>query len=515
MMKNILKNGLCLIGLIIGLAACYDDHGNYNYSELPGITLEVKDTVYATQFKPLELSVEIKLDGAEESDYEFSWRLWSNEIGGVWKQKTICKTKKLSYSVTEIPGSYSLVLTCHNKKSGIDTYKKVLLVVQGIITEGWMVLQEKDGKTDFDLIMSPYFSNRVDKDQILHDVYKSINGEQLEGRGVKIGSFFCLGRYQHVMILTDKGGARLDAITMQKTYDISTLMTDMSDWKPENYIFYHYYWSPGRYGYDALISNGRFYEYSVISAMGFTTYIEPILIDGMTYKSSSYAPRYFDYYLAIIYDELGGRFLCFPKKNGGSTWVLQEMPDNASGSVFNIKNMRAKLRYMDTGFKNYEYGLFEDWDTHTNTLCVFNFDRRTNVDKAMYSAANCPEIQNASHFAVGDLGPVFYYATDRDIYQYDYTGSNTGKKVYSLANSEERITGMKIFKPCVDRFIKSHPYNNKILIISTYNESSKEGKVYMYYINVSNGAIDTSSEKTFSGFGQILDMEYNYPKYGS
>lgn len=133
----------------------------------------------------------------------------------------------------------------------------------------------------------------------------------------------------------------------------------------------------------------------------------------------------------------------------------------------------------------------------------------------MYSAANCPEIQNASHFAVGDLGPVFYYATDRDIYQYDYTGSNTGKKVYSLANSEERITGMKIFKPCVDRFIKSHPYNNKILIISTYNESSKEGKVYMYYINVSNGAIDTSSEKTFSGFGQILDMEYNYPKYGS
>ena len=37
----------------------------------------------------------------------------------------------------------------------------------------------------------------------------------------------------------------------------------------------------------------------------------------------------------------------------------------------------------------------------------------------------------------------------------------------------------------------------------------------MYYINVSNGTIDVSSEKVFSGFGKIIDMEYNFPKYGS
>ncbi len=73
---------------------------------------------------------------------------------------------------------------------------------------------------------------------------------------------------------------------------------------------------------------------------------------------------------------------------------------------------------------------------------------------------------------------------------------------------------MKIFKPCIDLYIPSHPYNNKILIISTYNTSKKEGKIYMYHINETNGTIDISSEKTFEGFGEILDMEYNYPKYG-
>ena len=74
---------------------------------------------------------------------------------------------------------------------------------------------------------------------------------------------------------------------------------------------------------------------------------------------------------------------------------------------------------------------------------------------------------------------------------------------------------MKIFKPCVDKFISNHPYNNKILVLSTYNDSSKEGKIYMYNINESNGDLDRATEKVFSGFGEILDMEYNYPKYGS
>lgn len=89
---------------------------------------------------------------------------------------------------------------------------------------------------------------------------------------------------------------------------MSTLMLDMSSWKPENYIFWHYYWSPGRFGYDAIVSNGRFYEYSAISSTGFTTYTEPILKDGLTYKASPYAPKWFDYYQGILYDEIGGRF---------------------------------------------------------------------------------------------------------------------------------------------------------------------------------------------------------------
>ena len=510
MMKKII-NLFFLIYLLTGLAACYDDGGNYDYTNLPVVAIKAQDTVYATQFKTLELEANVNLDGAPESDYDFSWRIWSNDIGGVNKQKEVGNTRNLVYEVSEIPGSYTLVLTVNNKQTGVKTYKQIYLAVQGSITEGWMVLQEKDGKTDFDLVMSPFFSTRIEKDEILHDVYETVNGESLGGRGVKIGSFFCVGRYQNVTVLTDKGGARLSAITMQKTFDIPTLMPDMTSWKPENYLFWHYYWSPGRFGFDAIVSGGRFYIYSAISAMGFTTYTEPILKDGLTYRASPYAPKWFDYYQGIVYDEIGGRFLGIEK----NTYILKEFPTATQIQPFDWGNMHATLRYMDTGYQNYEYGLFEDWTTGALTLCVFNFDTKPNIGVNMYSADNCPELKQAKYYAIGALGPVFYYATDRNIYRYDYNGTNTGEKLYTLASTEEKITGMKILKPCVDRYITSHPYNNKVLIFSTYNEMKKEGKIYMYYINEVNGAIDVSSEKVFRGFGEILDMEYNFPKYGA
>ncbi len=498
-----------LVSLMLALASCYDDEGNYSYSDLPEVTITMQDTVYATQFRTLELEADIDLNGAAENDYEYSWRIWSNDIGGVWKQKEIGNAKNLTYEVSESPGSYSLVLAVSNKKTEVTAYKQILLAVQSSITEGWMVLQEKEGKTDFDLIMSPYFSNRVQSDEIIHNVYETVNHEPLVGRGVKIGSYFCIGRYQDVTVLTDEGGVRLSATTMQKTFDISTLMPDMSSWKPENYHYWQYYFGPGRYGYDVIISNGCFYQYS--DMMEFKIYTEPILKDGMTYKASPYAPKYFKHYQGILYDELGGRFLGIDSWS----WVLKEMAVASEVQPFDWGNMQAHLRYMDTGYQNYEYGLFEDWNTHQISLCVFNFKNKPNIGINKYVADNCPGIQNAKYYAVGSVGPLFFYADERDIYRWDYNGTNAGEKLYTLTRADEKITGMEIFKPCVERFITSHPYNNKILIFSTYNESKKEGKIYMYYINEVNGSIDISSEKVFDGFGEILDMEYNYPKYGS
>ena len=119
------------------MTACYEDKGNYDYIDLPEIKIEAKDTLYVMQFTTLELPVDIELQGnATESDYDFSWRIWANDALGVYNQKKdICLTKDLKYEVTEMPGSYTLVLTCHNRNTGVDTYKNFNLTGQSSKTQ--------------------------------------------------------------------------------------------------------------------------------------------------------------------------------------------------------------------------------------------------------------------------------------------------------------------------------------------------------------------------------------------
>ena len=137
-----------IIPLLIILASCYDDKGNYDYTNLPDIAIKAKDTVNITQLHTLKLSADVNLNGDTEADYEFSWRIWSNNIGGVNQQKVIGNTRNLVYEVTDTPGTYTLVLTVRNKITDVKTYKQIHLVVSGSITEGIMVLQEKDGKSE-------------------------------------------------------------------------------------------------------------------------------------------------------------------------------------------------------------------------------------------------------------------------------------------------------------------------------------------------------------------------------
>lgn len=512
------KNIAAALAIVLAalLASCYSDTGNYDYTELPDVKIEMGSQYYVTQFDTLNIPVSIDFDGDDESNYEYSWRLWSNEIKRNDYRKTIADTRDLSFKADELAGPYTLVLTVHNKKTDVNTYKQASLSVQGALTEGWMVLHEKDGVTDFDLIMTPFFSSRVKEDEVVRNVYQ-MNGEQLQGRGRCIGSYIDTQR-QFVTILTDKGGAKLEATTMQKAFDMTTLMPDVTTFNPQSYTYYSYRGTARAQGFDAIVNDGKLYFYNVFGSRNFTSYTEPILKDGMTYQASPYLPKYIwaSYYGMgiIIYDELNGRFLYVDKN-----YALAEMPD-ASTAAFDWNNMHAHLRYMDTGFNNHDLGLFEDWDTHKLTLYEFNFDEKR-LDRAIlkkYPADAAEGLADAKYYAIGERGPVFYYADDRNIRLFDYSGSGTSSIAYTLKNTGEKITGIKILKPCASfsRTVKiNHDYNNRVLFISTYNEAAKDGKVYMYYFNESNGQIDLSSEKVFDGFGEILGMEYNWPKYGT
>ena len=50
---NKIINILFTVPLVWVLASCYDDKGNYDYTELDKVAISMQDTVYATQFRTL------------------------------------------------------------------------------------------------------------------------------------------------------------------------------------------------------------------------------------------------------------------------------------------------------------------------------------------------------------------------------------------------------------------------------------------------------------------------------
>ena len=502
-MKDNIGNIIAGLILIFGLTACYEDKGSYDYTPLPDVQMDnLLETYSVTQFDTLKINPDVDLGGIENVTY--SWRIWSDALAGS-EFIQLSDQKELKCQVSEVPGSYTMVFSISDAKRNVNVYKSMKLKVQGVVTDGWMVLHEKDGKSDFDLLISPFFTNKAQKDLRFTGMYESVNGEPLAGgRGVRISSYFT-GNFQYVYIMTENAGVRLSAINMQKMSDLSSLILDGKPLKPVNYSFIP--WGSMGYFTEEVISDGRFY----MSMFGDNLFTEPVLMNGMTYEAAPYMPRWLAWGMrGVIYDQLHGRFLMVVN----NIMNFQSMTPTA-GSLFDWNNMEAHLVYLESGFNKYEYAVMEDWTTHERTLCVIDFISEGGTYAiAEYSTAGCPEFAKADCFAIGGRGNVFYYSFGNKIYLYDYSGTNSAKLIKEMS-ADEVITHLELQKPNEGYYMKNHPFDNKVLTVATYNEKTGEGKVYMYYVNEANGIMDLASEKVWKGFGRIIDMEFNYAKYGS
>lgn len=500
-MKNKTINMVLLLLFAAGIVSCYEDKGNYEYYALPEIGIDSVGEEYTIfQFDTLKINPDIK---AGDSEYlEYSWQYWAN-ANIDQKIEEISTEKNLAYKFSNAPGSYFLKFIITDKRTNTDTYQHVKVNILGKFAEGWLVMHEKNGKTDFDLLTTPFFVPKIENDVIHRNVYETANGAPLAEKGVGIASYY-YPRNQYIYVFTENRGERLSVVTMQKEYDLSTLLLGAKVIKPQGYQFL----PPGgrNYGGQVVISNGEYY----MVKYGINEFSKPVVKDEETYSAAPFAPRQLVWALSgVIYDELHSRFLQVVNQ----TFTLDKFPKAAPGALFDMNRMNAKMLYLESGFGNYEYAVMQDHQTLERNLYVINFMSDKDIyDQAVYATDKCPEIDQAGCYAVGARGNVFYYGAGNKLYLYDYFGTNEATECLQMPGNE-KITGIKILKPNDGNTIKNHPYDNKVLIISTCNDK-KEGKVYMYYINESNGTIDKTSEKIFDGFGEILSMAYNYPKYG-
>lgn len=503
-MKKISKY-ITLWVLVIGSVSCFEDKGNYDYIELPEVEItDVAETYGITQFDTLRITPHLKLENGSEKDYDYLWRIWSTAGGA--KMITMSEKQELEYWVAELPGTYKINLTVTERSTGLQTTYDTQLTVSSVFTEGWMVLHEKNGKTDFDMITDRFFVNRMlEKDVIHRNVYEMSHGEPFPGKIVKLGSFW-FPRTHWVYLFTENGGLRLSGSTMQSVTDLPNLFAgDIPDLHPEGYGFIYYNSSMGK-GSEVLVSNGHFY----IKPQWGSLFVEPVCQDGLTYYAAPFVARKMQWnFVSVIYDELQARFLQVNQQ----IMLVNPFPSTATGA-FDVNHMNADMCFLSTGFNGCEYAVMKDRTTGEYALCVLDFmSADNNFAKARYSMNGWPEINEVIDYAVGARGNVFYYCTDRTVYL-NNMDANPAKECLTVPEGE-KITSMRLLKPNEHGYMTTHPYDSKVLIVATWRESDQEGKVYMYYVNETDGEVDLSSVKVFLGFGKIIDMEYNWAQYGA
>ncbi len=163
-MKKLIIN-ICLMILTVGLAGCYEDKGNYEYSDfpLPEISgIPEKCTAYVNS--RLEIPVTIEWPNGELKDVSYEWRV---------NNKVISTQKDLDVVITlDVKPGQRADFSVIDNNTGVRTMKLFTMDVTTELAAGWFVLSNETDYSDLSFI-------REDDGLLYSNIYETANGEKL------------------------------------------------------------------------------------------------------------------------------------------------------------------------------------------------------------------------------------------------------------------------------------------------------------------------------------------------
>lgn len=503
-MKKILYIAICLL-LGLGMSACFEDEGNYEYHELPAFyvdTVGVQTALTITQFDALSMESHLVYEG-DKSGLEFTWSIYAGSSHGsdVFAD-TLAKTENLSATIEASPGNYTIEFCAMEKATGVRTTMCYAVTVESATGTGLLVYYQKDGTADCDLIKTPLFNGTLTESTVTRQIYSQANPDYpLTGELVGCG-FLNSGNTSWVTLMTET-----DAV--QLSYEDMSIMREFDEmfWsapetcKPQGYYFAN--------SLEVLVNDGKVYT-DIISWAEKPLFASAKILMNDDYQSASCAYAGYGQTL-IVYDELKGRFLY---SNVFSSELLEIDYDPAK-SAYDMTAIGEKTcLYMDRGYSNesawYGYAVMKDKSTNEHSCYVYVTNTAISgcYGIAVLDLAACEEIEKAQYYAFGRRGPVLYYATNTAIYKVNYD-LNTQEVVPAsdaawTCPAGETITSVRMFVETGLDLEESA--DSKYLLVSTYNGS--EGKLYVLGADVVSGSLSIEPMEIFIGFGEIKDVVF-------
>ncbi len=495
-----------LLTFLLLTVACVDDDGNYDYTELP--TFEV-DTVgqqksfTVQQFSNLQIPSHLNYAG-DKSNLEYTWSVYLTGQGqSDVTVDTLSHSENLDTEIREAPGSYIVEFCALDPKTGVRAMMTYGLTVESVVGQGLLVFYTNNGSADIDIVKTPLFDASVTEERTVHGSYSTANPDhQLKGTPINV----CWQSGSFIILVTDQDAVELSEDDMTMLNDFNNMFYETPETcKPQGAFIGNV---------QAVFNDGKVHTTIASWAVGTPRFSSQRMGD---YENA--AP------FAIIslgggifgYDQTGKYFLT------GGMWTSTMDKVDVKGDAFDFGNVGKTLVYMANGYGSISntssyaqgdylaYCIMQDTDDAAHRYLYVADVSQSSFSRYKAQAAidlsECPATGDAKYFAFGRRGPVVFYADDHNVYQLHYSiSTNTASGADQVWQTSERITMMKMFNNSIT--VNDLNLQSKYLMIATYNDTTQQGTLHILEADIASGVLNTTPVKTFTGFGEIKDVDF-------
>lgn len=470
--------------------ACTKDKSTPGDRPVPAFEVSGLQTSYSAL--TLKDTLRINPNVQNESRYEFYWTAFSSAFiqgSGNIKPDTLAKTKDLNYAVKLNPGPYILVFNVKDKETGIIKLFNVNMTIATLNMNGWYLLKDNGGKTDFDFIHN---TGRIDNWIAFYN-----GGKSLEGTAVKAVftpsfkmTLTSTDLFSAFTVLSDKDAAiyRIDNGKVMRTFD------DMFFSKPATRRLQSAF-QPMNTNILGLINDGK--AYTMSKGTLFST-----LPATSTRLSSLTAVAA----LCMGFDDVSKSFVLI---DGFS------FPTPGANAA-DLKNMNADLVWINgyAGGRSGALMLFRKPDGSgqffkLNAAYGFLSGSQSPMVLAKPTVPQTHGIMSASAIAGNYDNDFIYYAVGNKIYLSDVVTTQESLQITLAAG--ETVTDIQHIK-YPQPIQTSTPITLDFLAIATY--ANGRYKVYLHKIS-STGTIQPLPQPNFEGEGRVTNITYMEQGNGS
>gem|GEM_PF-1119935 len=486
-----------LIVFCCALVACYKDKGNYNYQPVNELNFTNIDTAKGyTVFSGEMLKVSPQLKGTQDADgsgkqYSYEWSLTLSD-----KDSVLSTQKNLDVKLLVPPGKYTLQFKVKDLETGIRFHIRTQLLVTTKVFEGYLVMNEVNGKTRLDMLS---YYRTEDRFEQLTDVLGQMSSTApVQGKPKQV---FCMET--EVFNITPQT-YRIYLVTEAGTYKIDP---ETFGYNPLNDFRYEMIGSlPGNFKPTSF--NGSL-QYLFMPAMFMT--------EGNNIYTRTYQSVVFPYVPVNIYAGESISFKAFPQVtcyDDGFTVFNMDTRRFTLGTLGNVNVMDIApgngfpegkdMVYMeDNPTTGLGYAVMKDPGVANYYLLRF-YPGYGFAD--YFEPVNAVDFDKATHFAASPELGYFFYSVGGKLYEYD-PFLQQSFLMLDKGNAEiTYIAFQKFFNP---NFYDTYTAFGNLLTVGTLDPAGSEGSngtLEQYAVPPVNGALQ--QQHTWTGFGKITSVSF-------